>query len=187
MKKLLIVFVLLSLIMGGAFAQSHAEGTGILVDVGLGLVKTEFSVAVPPISAALSYRPGNGTFSFGGCFVYTSLEDTLYMYGLAADWNATITGFGVRFNRHFSTSNTFDPYIGATLGLAVMNVEVNVLDSGGAVIESASESDSGILSGIVFGMRYFFTNNIGIHLELGFTRLEADTTQLASVGLSLKF
>jgi len=173
--------------MGGAFAQSPAEGTNVLIDVGIGLAITDFSVVVPPISAALTFRPANSAFSFGGFFIFTSLEDTLRIFGVSADWNATITGFGVRFNRHFGDSNTFDPYIGTSLGWATMNMEVDVVAPGGILMGSTSASDSGILAGVVFGMRYFFTNNIGINLELGFTRLEADTSQVASVGLSLKF
>ena len=77
--------------------------------------------------------------------------------------------------------------MGFTLGWAIVNMEVDVIGPGGILLGSETGSDSGLLSGIVFGMRYFFSENIGINLELGFTRLEADTSQIASVGLSLKF
>lgn len=74
-------------------------------------------------------------------------------------WN---TSFNARVNRHFGSSDKFDPYIGLGLGYKMGNWK----------FEGGDESDD--MKALIplgfeatFGARYMFTPNVGIFSEVG--------------------
>lgn len=84
-----------------------------------------------------------------------------------------------RFNYHFATTEKVDPYIGVGAGtnLRVWKVKTDY--------PNYEYNESGTLLPIsmrvCIGTRYFFTNNIGIHGEIGIGG------PVVSAGVSLKF
>lgn len=88
-------------------------------------------------------------------------------------WGAS---FNARVNRHFGTSDKFDPYIGFGMGYKVANWKYS------------SESESGDVGALIplgleatFGARYMFTPNLGLYSEVGLSKA------IAQIGLNAKF
>jgi hypothetical protein len=76
-----------------------------------------------------------------------------------------------------------DTYAGVTLGYVIQTGDVKYKGAASSLGRNTSyDGVSFLLFGANIGARYFFTNNIGAYLELGYSGL-----QVASIGLALKF
>jgi len=184
MKKLFLVLALASLVLGAAFgfdfmnASPAVQDSNIFIDAGIGWGILEYSIKIPPISAAITYKP-NGLpipLSIGGYFAFTSYEEDVGVY----NWSGTMLGFGARANWHFHLLDALDTYLGISLGWLVWNQE-STWDLLG-ITYTTKYDNSTFLYGFVLGGRYFFTDNIGAYIELGYSAVS-----VASIGLALKF
>jgi hypothetical protein len=91
-------------------------------------------------------------------------------------------GFGARGAYHFNFIEKLDVYAGLTLGYVIQSAVVTYGSAWDNIPKTDYPATSFFLFGVNIGARYFFTNNIGAYLELGYSGL-----QVASVGLSVKF
>lgn len=89
---------------------------------------------------------------------------TVYNYKLS--YNST--AFNIRFNWHFFNQDGFDMYAGAGVGYKVSKYAWDTTDPNGGNLDYGSLVP--IAMEVSVGMRYFFTENIGIYAEFGLTK-----------------
>jgi len=176
-KKGLLVLVLAMLIAGGAFAQddmwtSFADGIGdssLFVNVGIGWGLTSYDYSLPPISASVEYALPIGLPLTVGGYFGLALFDTTYYTGVQM-------GFGVRASWHVNFGiRNLDAYAGLTLGWMIWTLDYK--SSGNRAYDLGGFYYAGNV-----GIRYFFIDNVGVYLEIGYSPVS-----IASAGLALKF
>jgi hypothetical protein len=156
-----------------SYPESVEKGD-ILVNAGIGFgapLSTYGKTKIPPIQASVDFA-FSSPFTLGGLFGFTT---TKWESEWDDDYDITYTGlaFAGRFGYHpdFGVPNL------AVSANAVMGFFSFNVSSGG--------EGAGIgvpLFGVYIDGRYFFTKNIGIFAEFGFSWLS-----LATVGVALKF
>ncbi|MDR1216035.1 MAG: porin family protein [Treponema sp.] len=190
-KKSLLVLVLAAIVAGGAFAQeakwynSYApgiDGSNLLVNVGIGFGILPYKMSLPPISASIEYAGLKIPLSIGGYFGIAGYDEDVGF----TNYSATMTGFGARAAWHFGLLENLDTYVGLNLGWMIYSQKVHtpeIKNSYGGTPAIDTENDlSAFFYGFNIGARYFFTKNIGVYVELGYSAIS-----VASAGLSLKF
>lgn len=90
--------------------------------------------------------------------------------------------FGVRFNYHFATKDKLDPYVGLAAGYRMGTATYSTDDPAGTGNVVTFKTAIPLYFPITVGMRYYFTDNIGLYLELGL-----DKGSIMQGGLALKF
>ena len=110
------------------------------------------------------------------------------------DWNSTMTAqvnytatlkwsspsVGARMSIHFATKDKLDPYFGVSAGWS--GNTFTWTDTNPNNNTKSSVSFSPFYFGLGVGMRYYFTDNIGMYVEFGW-----DKWALMQAGLALKF
>jgi hypothetical protein len=191
-KKGLLVLVLVAVIAGGAFAEwynSYAPGidnSKVLINAGIGFgFSGTYSMGIPPLSLSADFRlPIKVPITLGGIVGFSTWGWESGSGAWLVDVTYTNIAFGLRGAYHFNFVKNLDVYAGLTLGWVVQTASVeygSAYNVAGAV-KPSHDGVSFFLYGFNIGGRYFFTNNIGVYLELGYSGL-----QIASIGLSLKF
>lgn len=89
-----------------------------------------------------------------------SYDDTFFNETYSLDWWGA--SFNARVNRHFGSSDKFDPYIGFGMGYKIANWSYSDGTSSEAFIPLGFEA--------TFGARYMFTPNIGVFSEVGLAK-----------------
>ncbi len=196
MKKLLLI---LTIIVGTTFsasAQSPVMKGNILIDAGIGW-PTGNVLWNDDGNDWQNYKVNGGPFAFGGRLEYMVADG----FGIGLDGNYVTTGYNydsyfnntdslvnsdlttkrmrimLRMNKHIVQNDLVDAYIGAGVGYRYVNrvstgfIEV---EQDGALVPVAFR--------LAFGARFFFTENLGAHVELG-----AWGGAPLQMGLSLKF
>ena len=127
------------------------------------------SIGVNPTA---SYEYGiTDQISIGGTVSYSSAKSDLGGgEGEATKFSATL--IGARGSYHFATSEKFDPYVGIVLGYVVVSVSNSDI-----IVKGSTVGYGGHV-----GARYFFSPNIGVHAELGYSSLS-----FLTAGVSFKF
>jgi outer membrane protein W len=183
MKKITTVLVaVLLLTVSYTNGQSFEKGNKLL-NVSVGLAPTFGVTSIsgfgfstkwsPPISASFEFGVSDriSVGAVGGFatqkFVDNANDGVQYDYLL----------IGARGSYHFATSEKFDPYAGITLGYNNVTAKEVGSGSGGGFSVAASS----VLYGAHLGARYYFSDAIGAHAELGYG------ISVISIGLSLKF
>jgi hypothetical protein len=192
-KKGILVLVLAGLLAGGAFAQtwydSYAPGIDagkVFINTGIGFGFSAYSMGLPPISVSADFKlPVNLPITLGGTAAISTWKDS-YGSGIFEN-NITYTniGFGARGMYHFNFVKNLDTYTGLTLGYVVQTAKVkygSYYDNLPSSFKTSYDGTSFFLFGFNLGARYFFTNNFGAYLELGYSGL-----QVVSLGASFKF
>jgi hypothetical protein len=183
MRRVLMVLILAVFVFGGVFAgppedwyKSYAEGLDqkFLVNAGIGFGFYEHGrIGVPPVSASLDYKlPIALPITFGGIAAFRTSRDS--KDGASYLW--TDFGFGARGAYHFSFLKNLDTYAGLTLGWIAQSYRYEFND------KTTKTSDWDFLYGVNIGARYFFSPNIGVYLELGYSGL-----QVIAAGVTFKF
>jgi hypothetical protein len=173
---MLTVLILSAVVAGGAFAQgqwynSYAPGIAgskLLVNAGIGFGLLPYAVKIPALSASVEYALPKIPLSIGGYAGFTTYGEGWY--------SGSMTGIGAKASWHFNFVKNIDPYVSLTLGYLIWN---ETWDPPGYKVKT---DYSTFLYGVNIGGRYFFTKNIGIYAELGYSAVS-----LASLGLALKF
>jgi len=157
-------------------AQAQYGGQGqidINVGVGLGsfLSGTGYKTTVPPISASADYGI-NDNISVGGYVGYSAAEFDQIL------WKTSVTYLvvGARGAYHKELVDGIDTYGGVMLGYNIANLTMDP-DPGPPFNDIKA---GGVMYGVFAGARYYFTDNIGAHLELGYG------IAIAQLGLSIK-
>jgi hypothetical protein len=127
-------------------------------------------MGIPPISASADFK------------VVETVPITIGVTAMISTWKWTsdwvdITyrniGIGARVMYHFNFARNLDTYTGLTLGWVIQNAS-------GRAYQPISGSSFFLWGGNI-GLRYFFTDSIGVYSELGWSGL-----QFVSAGLTVK-
>jgi hypothetical protein len=190
-KKIVVTLILAIMVAGGVFAQekkwfnSYApgvEGGKIFVNAGIGYGVLPYKLSLPPISGSVEYALRNIPLSLGGYFGIAQYKEELGI----AEYGGTMMGFGAKASWHFNVMQKLDPYVSLNLGWMVYTQTVSTAEQDvGAVTIPGTESEADLSAfyyAFNLGARYFFTNNIGAYLEVGYSAIS-----VVSVGLTLKF
>ena len=203
MKKLLLVLTIIAGTTFSASAQSPVMKGNILIDAGIGW-PTGNLLWNDDGNDWQNYKVNGGPFAFGGRIEYMVADG----FGIGLDGNYVTTGYNydqefttfdqdfndstysvnsdlttkrmrvmIRMNKHIVQNDLVDAYIGAGVGYKyVSRVSTGLIegDQDGALIPVAFR--------LAFGARFFFTENIGAHVELG-----AWGGAPLQLGLSFKF
>jgi hypothetical protein len=181
MKKLLAVLFLAVVLAGSLSAldwKSYPGGIqpgSWLINAGIGVGSPLYgSIVVPPLTVTLDYALpiGGIPFSVGGMFGFTASKYN----GIGFSQGYSYFAFGGRFAYHpnFEVPN-LDTYAVLTLGYYYYSWKYS--NNYGPSSNSGS-----FLWGGAIGARYFFTNNVGIFAELGYTAFSVVTA-----GVTFKF
>jgi hypothetical protein len=198
-KKLFASGLFVIVIGIAAFAQdseknwydSYAEGIEqkLFVNAGVGLGYSPYKLGIPPISVSADYKlPIKLPITVGLTGAFRTSTDSYSSGSQAIDMTYTDIGIGARGAYHFNFVKNFDVYAGVTLGYVIQVYDVkfgSMYDNPIYAATKAAYKDKGAsypLFGFNIGGRYFFTQNIGAYLELGYSGI-----QLASLGLAVKF
>ena len=208
MKKLLLILTIIAGTTFSASAQSPVMKGNILIDAGIGWPTGNVIFSDDGNGAWDNYSRTGGPFAFGGRLEYMVADG----FGIGLDGNYVTTGYSydqietiqvfdpntgistdssytenfglttkrmrvmLRMNKHIVQNDLVDAYIGAGVGYRYVNRKLEGIDDeqDGALIPVAFR--------LAFGARFFFTENLGAHVELG-----AWGGAPLQMGLSLKF
>ena len=208
MKKLLLVLTIIAGTTFSASAQSPVMKGNILIDAGIGWPTGNVIFSDDGNGTWENYSRTGGPFAFGGRLEYMVADG----FGIGLDGNYVTTGYSydqefttqvfdlntgnfsdssytenyglttkrmrvmLRMNKHIVQNDLVDAYIGAGVGYRYVNRKLEGIDDeqDGALIPVAFR--------LAFGARFFFTENLGAHVELG-----AWGGAPLQMGLSLKF
>ncbi len=193
MKKIL--FLTIGLIFSISInAQSPVMQGSILLDAGVGFPTG--NILWDNGDLGENYTVNGGPFAFGGRFEYMLADDfgigidgnfvttgynydaidTFSVYDPVSDsFNDSIASNNydlttkrsrimVRLNKHIVQNDQLDAYIGAGIGYKMVN---RVSSTNGEVDAEQEEALIPVSFRLAFGARYFFTENLGAHIELG--------------------
>ena len=208
MKKLLLVLTIIAGTTFSASAQSPVMKGNILIDAGIGWPTGNVLWSDDGNGTWDNYQRKGGPFAFGGRLEYMVADG----FGIGLDGNYVTTGYSydqefttqvfdpntgnfsdssytenyglttkrmrvmLRMNKHIVQNDLVDAYIGAGVGYKYVNRKVEGIED---------EQDGALLPvafRLAFGARFFFTENIGAHVELG-----AWGGAPLQMGLSFKF
>ena len=189
MKKLLLIAGFGFIMSSSLYAQSPVTQGSIMIDAGIGWPTGNI---LYNNGDGDGYKVKGGPFAYGGRFEYMIAED----FGIGIDGNFVKTGFSydttytsysvvtgqdsivtdsygltnnrarimIRLNKHIVQNDQMDAYIGAGVGYKMVNRTATTNGMDDAVQEGALIP---LAVRLAFGVRFFFTENIGAHVELG--------------------
>ncbi|HEY6161692.1 MAG TPA: outer membrane beta-barrel protein [Bacteroidia bacterium] len=187
MKKASTIIVALAVLAAGTFkpGSAHAQNaqgqTVITGGAGFSLAGILFTLikdalnssnvtskTTPVIGGMVDYGISDH-FSLGGAYTYQSVsasytsytKDTITYTGNFKD-KISRQNFGVRPLFHFGSNENFDTYAGARLSYTIWKYTSNARTD---VSSTDFSGTSRIHFQALFGMRYFFTENIGFNFE----------------------
>ena len=147
------------------------------------------TTAIGPCGARAEYMVAD-KFGIGADFIYNSMSGTFQVDSLNTD-NTVYKSYDaklamqryrvqLRMNYHFVREEKMDAYFGFGAGTNIRKyVYKNDMPNADTFSESATLLPFSMR--VALGMRYYFTNNIGLNTELGIGG------QLVSAGLSVRF
>ena len=130
----------------------------------------EDATFIPPINVTLDYALADN-FSLGAAYTYSGftanesrmINDTLYN----AKVSLTRQNIAIRPLFHFGEDETMDLYAGARLGYSIWNGDYIVTDQFGNNSEDASTIPSVFTVQLLFGVRKYFNDFVGVNFEAG--------------------
>ena len=162
-----IQLAILSIVSFGAFAQGSLEKGGLQLNAGLGT-----SGWGTPVYLGLDYGI-HEDITLGGELSYRSESQR---FG-GSKYKSSIVGIGVNGNYHFNRvleiPSKWDVYAGLGLNYYIWSYDNDLY-------KGSDDSDIGL--GAQIGGRYFFTDKLGINLELG----GGNATSGAKIGITYK-
>jgi len=180
MKKLLLSMLILasSLVYNQANAQVHSQG-GVVIDVFYGfpnlysaIVRTALKdpiytntkvTTVGPFGVTAEYLLSDKV-GFGAEFTYTSTVAKYDYNGYSYKDEFNRIRILPRINIHFGDSDKADPYL--TLGMGYGHTNFTETSNGGTSNLDV-KSPINVSMRMAFGVRYFFTDHIGLMTEFG--------------------
>ncbi len=157
MKKRVLFFIAVFFISLASVAQAPLEKGAMQINTGIGLSSWGL-----PVYGGLEYGIGNN-ISVGGELSYRSKSES-YGYG---KWKTSYTSISGLANYHFNEvlniPSEFDFYAGLSLGYSIFNSKYD----GNELGHYSGSGSSGLYLNAQVGGRYFFSDKIGVNLELG--------------------
>jgi len=190
MKKILLIAGFGFIMSPSLFAQSPVMQGSILIDPYIGFPTSN---AIYNNGDGDNYKVNGGQLSYGGRFEYMIADD----FGIGLDGNFVTCGFNydstyqaysqntgnfdstvtdnydytakrarimIRLNKHIVQTETVDAYIGIGAGYRLIN---RTSMTNGVIDGEQEEALLPISCRFAVGARFYFTDNIGAHIELG--------------------
>lgn len=188
MKKIIFTIAVIFAGITIADAQTFKKGTNA-INVGIGFTNTlyagsGYSHTIPPISTSYEYGVTD-QFGVGGFLGYciTKWESIYYLNNEYYPYGNTYSYFviGLRGNYHFLSTNKFDIYGGMMLAYNIVSSYDHYCKGPGTYDPYSIVTESGVRISAYAGARYYFLNNIGVFLELGYGWTVFNT------GIAIKF
>ena len=194
MKKFVMVLLVLAVVGSSAFAfdilsfPPPLEGGGkLMVDLGIGYAGwgtySGWKMKVPPLVATVEFAlPVNVPISVGGLFSFSQYtwDWNVYGYSSAHKWTHTYMIFAALANWHWGFDvKWMDVYTGLNIGYQSYSSKYDGPDKDYAS-RYYSWDYSGIYWGTQVGIHFYFTDVIGLALEVGYPIY-------AKAALALKF
>ena len=187
MKKFVMVLLVLAVVGVSAFAFDPLSyppplsgGGKLMVDVGAGLAFGYGSgkMSIPPLFGKVEYAlPVEVPISVGGIFGFYQYKWDYSGFGVGWKETWTFMYFGGLANWHWGFDVSWlDLYTGITIGYLYYKWESDYKGDRGWYSEP---SYGGFTFGGQIGAHFYFTNTVGLMLEIGYPFLK--------VGLALKF
>lgn len=194
---------------GGSSGNAFGDGTNI-ISVGVGFGGGLGSYSIPGYTSSsgiginasfehalnehfglgltISYSSSSLSYTQSGIFDSINYNTGQFVqYGTETDkYTISVLGFTVRGYYHFATSAKFDPYVGIGLGYASVSSKFTQTLSPnmpGYSYEEPGISISGAAGGAFVGARYYFSDHIGVWLEL---QWEGYLANIANLGVAFK-
>ena len=176
MKKFILILLVLIVAGSSVFAfdilsyPPPVEGNNIMIDLGLGIahwgMRKDWKMKIPPITAVVEYAlPVDVPISVGGFFAVSR-----YGWDFRDSHSAAYTylTFAGRANWHWGFPvDWLDVYTGASLGYQYCTYTVSGPDA--SYYNSHNSWDyGGFYYAFQGGAHAYFTQNIGVGLELGY-------------------
>jgi hypothetical protein len=183
MKKLLLLLVVFIIGASGVFAfdilsyPPPVRGGNILVDIGLGFTGTKHGdISIPPLRADVEYAlPVGLPISVGGLVAFHQNKYDIY----EGEWTYNHFAIGARGNWHWGIDVSWlDLYSGLFLGYVINTVSFD--GNSGYPWEDFNKDPSYFALGVQIGAHFYFTEKIGLQVELGYP-------YWANIGVALKF
>ena len=169
MKKAVFTFAAMMIALAMSAQENLFRKGDKALNVGLGLGTTLYSGAgfkgtIPPVSVSLEYGFKDevlekGSIGLGG---YLGIAGSKYEF-MGFGWEYTYIIVGARGVFHYPLVNKMDTYTGMMLGYNIIRAKEI-----GTPLLGVSPSASGVAWSWFAGARYYFTDNIGALLELGY-------------------
>jgi len=174
-RKIVLVLLIIVVSTGVAFAQDFdpmsfppsVNPGDFMIDFGVGLMRREEATIlirpkwkIPPLFVQAEYAlPAGAPISIGGLFTFCQ-----YSYDLIiANVTATNITFAARTNWHFGLDiDNLDIYLGGGLGYTHTSSTGDLLGTG------ISGSKGKFFWNLQLGLHYYFTENIGAMVEVGY-------------------
>lgn len=160
MKKLVSIFILLSLSISSMMAQNSYRETGnfsIEAGIGISVVSSGYSMTLPPVKVDVEYTVltfGAGSFNVGGCFNLGVEKLNAY------DMKVTTFLLGPMANVRYAVTDNFDIFGKAIIGY------VGVKTSNALVNSYVGDSHFG--AGAYIGGTWYFSPKMGLGGEIGY-------------------
>lgn len=143
---------------------------------GIGPIHLKYDYA---LSDKISLGVSIGYVSFKAKWTYDYYDyNTFTTQAYDESWTGSSLGILARFNYHFATSEKLDPYVGLGAGYNSWTFKFES-DYPGAIESSLVLPPIGFEGGV--GVKYFFSDNVGAYLELGYGK------SLLQGGIAFKF
>lgn len=195
MKKLLLIAGFGFIMSSSLFAQSPVMQGSMMIDAGIGWPTG--NILWQNIDGdGDNYKVNGGPFAYGGRFEYMIADDfgigidgnfvrtgfnyddidTISVYDpvtqtysdstYSANYDLTTkrSRIMIRLNKHIVQNDQMDAYIGAGIGYRMVN---RVTSTNGEPDSEQEEAVIPVAFRLAFGARFFFTENLGAHIELG--------------------
>jgi hypothetical protein len=155
-----------------------------LINVGIGAGISTYTTFIPPLIASADFKLNStnyplmlGVFGAFNMLKYTNDVPGYYH----TEVNLTDIGFGGRLSYHLNFFKKLDVYTALTLGYVIQLVDVKYerTSSSSDNLKMEVSPVSFFLIGFSEGARYFFTDKIGVYVDIGYNAMYT-----ASFGIS---
>ncbi|MCB0713658.1 MAG: hypothetical protein KDD67_15120 [Ignavibacteriae bacterium] len=161
MKKILIFIYSVMITGSSTLAQDATQLSHTRINVGVGM--SGWGV---PIYGSVEFNASRD-FNIGIGGSYQSIGESYNTASYRSSWQHTIIGFSgagkYYFDRVLKIPSEYDLYAGATAGYYIWNTKTT--SNSGEIYSGSGAGGFGI--GVIIGGRYYFNDNIAVHLELG--------------------
>ena len=162
------------------------EKGNLIINAGVGFGTPLYGdMTIPPIIASVDYALplGGLPFTLGGFFGFNQSKYEWSLAGYGYTYTYTGMAFGARLGYHpdFGVKN-LDTYAALALGYYLFGAEAEYTGNWGIIAKTEPAKYDTFYYGFNLGARYFFTGNIGIWAELGYSALS-----YISAGITVKF
>jgi len=155
----------------------------VFINAGVGIGPTRgYGIGIPPITASADIKISSTVpITIGALFTFVTWKYSSGYSPYTVDLTYMNIGIGGRGMYHFNFIRNLDVYAGIVLGYVIQRASVTYGSGYSSGNAPSYKGASFFLYGGNTGIRYFFTNRIGVYAEIGYSGL-----QYLSGGLSIK-